>query len=182
MATVTEAVIRNLLNVKESLEDAPAVTIAPESDSFDRGTEVLDADSTPPVTKAAQWQPTIPNAVGSSSSSSSSGDELYLPAVEELEIDLTNLPGLQGSFSGAGLKVRYLRLGNPASNEGPVTIGPGDSNAYDLFGNLAEMVIPVGGRLTFEPYDGAPEVSGSAKIIKLRGCENDAYEMEILLG
>lgn len=180
MATVTQARIRNLLTVSETLDNAPAATTQPESRNFDEDTKRLSPTTTPPVSKAAQWEPQLPNMVGSSSSSSSSG--VGLPAAATLDIDLTNLPGIQGDFSGSGLRVQFLRLRNPATNQGEVVIGPALATPYDLFGNSQEVTVPAGGKLTLELYDSAPVVSGSEKLMQLSGRENDTFELEILLG
>ena len=177
MATISQVKIRNSLEVTESLDNAPAASSSVKSAGFNDAATTLTPTSTPPATKAAAWQPEITGS--SSSSSSSSGAPLD---TDELAIDLTAVQGIQGEFSASGLKLQVMRLHNPSTNNGSVTIGPGDSNAYNPFGASQEVTVPAGGRLTMEFADGSPEIGASAKNLKLAGTVGDQYELELIFG
>ena len=79
-------------------------------------------------------------------------------------IDLTNLLGTQANIDGSGLKNQVIRFQNPSTNTGTLTIAPGGSNPYPIFGAGNEFDLPVGAEVTFRT-DEAPaisDISGSA--------------------
>jgi hypothetical protein len=172
MATIKTARVMSDWTILELMDDAPATgvnTIA--SKAFNASVLTLSPTSDPPVEKYAAWKPAIP--------STSSG-------VLTLPIDLTDLPGTEEDVDGTGLKVRRLRLQNPATNEGPVTIGPAAADGYHLFGADNEIEVPIGGSIDVSFGDDAPVIGSwsgaNNQYLELAGEDGDEYKLEILLG
>lgn len=123
----------------------------------------LNADSTPPVTKASYQEHTLDG----------SGD---------LTLDLTDLPGVsEVSQNCTGLKVQTLIINNPADNAA-LTISPGASNPYPLFGTGNDLVVPPGATMAFSFVDQLADVSGTVKTIDFAGGNAESFELGICLG
>jgi hypothetical protein len=172
MATIKTARVMSDWTISELMDDAPATganTIA--SKAFNPPILTFGPTSDPPMEKYAAWEPAIPT--------SSSG-------VLTLSIDLTELPGTQGNVDGTGLRIRRLRLQNPATNDGPVTIGPAIIDGYHLFGADQEVEVPAGGSIDVAFADGAPVIGSwsgaNNRYLELAGEDGDEYKLEILLG
>jgi hypothetical protein len=169
---VTAVRIRNTLQVTEQLDDAPAVNGTVVSAQFDRATTNLTQSTTPPATRAVQMQVTLSAAISGDSSEGGA----------EEEIDLYDLEGLQDNFSAVGLRLQVLRLTHDTDNVGDVSIDPGVSSGYDLFGNDNGVTVPAGGRLTMEFEDGAPEVGPTERYLTLAGTDGDIVNLEMIFG
>lgn len=107
-------------------------------------------------------------------------------ATGEATIDLTALAGSQGDIDGTGLRVQGLRIQIPSTNAGGVTIGPGDTDAYEPFGTGNSLELPIGARADFWFADQLWDVMGTSgtdpKNIKLSGEVDDTVYVEILMG
>lgn len=96
-------------------------------------------------------------------------------------IDLTSLGSTGGgTFSATGLKVRGIMLHNTSAN--PLTISPGASNPYPLFGTANAKVVRTGGRFMEYFADGLAAVSGSVKTIDFAGTGTDTFNLILLFG
>lgn len=102
-----------------------------------------------------------------------------------VDIDLTALAGSQDAIDATGKKVQLAFF---VSREGNavVTVGPGASNGYALFGAGNEVDFyshadRPGVLLVFQP-EGLPDVSGSAKIITLTGTAGQEVDGVIWVG
>lgn len=102
------------------------------------------------------------------------------------EIDLTALADIEGNSQNCtGLKVQGMRVITDPDNDGNVTVGPGDTNGYDIFTNGGSAA-----GIDFEPdsdvlhrwNEQKPDVSASDKIIKISGTEGDIASIEVWLG
>jgi Cu/Ag efflux protein CusF len=89
-------------------------------------------------------------------------------------------------MTGAKLKTLVLRT-EPANNVAGVTIAPGGSNPYPMFGAGNAIVLYPDSQLvlTFrntEPAAGIPAVAGGAKEIDLSGTTADVIHIEMYFG
>lgn len=136
-AVVATAQLVSQWNITEVPTGTPScVSDRIVSKDFNPGAEQLSPDSTVPVTKYSGPEYTL---AGSGTATA--------------DIDLTDLEGSQGNIDGTGLKVQGLRVQMALTNVDSITIGPGDSDAYELFG--------VGNELELSP--GAGPTSSSMK-------------------
>ena len=166
-AVVATAQLVSQWNITEVPTGTPScVSDRIVSRDFNPGAEQLSPDSTVPVTKY-------------------SGPE-YTIAASKVEIDLTDLEGSQGNIDGTGLKVQGLRVQMASTNTDPITIGPGDSDAYELFGVGNELELSPGARVDFFFNETLWDVMGTSgtdpKNIKLTGTDDDVAKVELLLG
>lgn len=154
----------NTIQTTETLAGLPAVVNKSVTTSaYSPSSREFTATTVPPVSKAAYPQ--------------------HTQAASADTIDLTAIPsGLQGTVDGTGLKVQLFRLYNTSTNTGTVTIEAGASNGYLLFGTAGKVIVPIGGRITFEGYDSLPDVAAAAKNLTLTGTATDVYDIEIILG
>lgn len=168
-AEVSSCTLTSYWSITETVEDAPAadgeyVT----SKAFNRGSQSLGPSSTPPVTTL-------------------SADTWVLDEAGEATIDLTDCPGTQGNVGGTGLKVQAIRIHGGADN-GALTVSPGASNPYALFGAGNSIELPAGfiGPLEVrfdDTLDDITDVSGvGASQIDLVGTPGDEFKIEILMG
>lgn len=126
-------------------------------------TTTLDGTTTPAVTKEASL------ALALSSGS--------------ITLDLTAIADANGgTVDGTGLKVQTIKLANPADNNGAITIVPGASNAYNLFGSAFSLTIPVGGEILAYLPEGTPDIASGAKEIDITGTGTDPLNIQITMG
>lgn len=99
-------------------------------------------------------------------------------------INLTSVPATGGGNKSAnGLKVQLVLFTNPTTNVGStITIAPGASNAYELFGSGNELVIPKGCTLQFYFHDQLADIDGTHKEIDLAGTGTDILNCIFLFG
>lgn len=101
---------------------------------------------------------------------------LAMPSGATRTVDLT----------GAKLKTLVLRT-EPNNNAAGVTIAPGGSNPYPMFGSGNDIILYPDSQLvlTFrntEPPTGIPAVAGGAKEIDLSGTTADVIHVEMYFG
>lgn len=116
--------------------------------------------------------PTTKAAYGSTAMSSGAGT-----------LDLTALSGTNGAtVVGTGLKVQAFYFKNPTGNTGPITIEPGASNGYDIFGASGVVVLPVGADIAMCAPEGLADIASGVKNIDISGTGTEALEYGILMG
>lgn len=101
------------------------------------------------------------------------------------DIDLTALLSSQNAIDGTGKKVQAILVKSKAGND-MVTVGPGASNAYAPWGASNEVDIYAtaslaGFAVAYQP-EGLPDISGSAKNIRITGTAGDEVDIAIWLG
>lgn len=125
------------------------------------GTLTLNGSSTPPLTMVSY--------------------QVYTLSGGAATIDLTAVLGVNDVAQDAtGLKVQTMIVYNPSSNA--ITIAPGASNAYALFGSGNSIEVPPGGRQQFYFADGTPDVAAGVKEIDLSGTGTDTIQIGFGLG
>ena len=168
-SNVSNAQIADSLIVTQTLQDAPGAgdgTVT--SLALNPAPVQLSPTTTPPVTKY-------------------SADAVTLDGGGAATIDLTDLPGLQAAIDGTGLKVQLMRI-QGATGNGALTISPGASNGYELFGAGNDIEYPAGCTrpFKFEFDDKLVDIdSGSGAgeyTIDLAGTVGDVFNIEFLLG
>ncbi len=95
-------------------------------------------------------------------------------------IDLTSVSTSRGrSMTFSGLKIRSIRLVNPSTNTGSITIAKGASNGYTGFGSSFSVTLKPGQEWSF--YDGANgvAVSGSVKTLDLSGTGTESLKFTV---
>lgn len=121
----------------------------------------LNANSTPPVTKTANWLTTL--TAGSAT------------------IDLTAMLGTNGvTVDGTDLKPQIVRVRNLGSNA--LVIEPGDSNGYALLGAAFKISIPAGGTFQVFLNDGTADIASNAKTLKLTGSGSQTSRWSVDVG
>lgn len=122
----------------------------------------LDGDSTPAVSKVAAFVQALSTGTAT--------------------IDLTSLEGTNGAtVNGDGLAVQALKVNNLGDNA--LTIEPGSSNPYNLFGSSSVLDIPAGGEILMYANGNAPSIaSGSAAELDLTGTSSEESEWIIVMG
>lgn len=117
--------------------------------------------STPPVSKVAEFVQTLAEGVAT--------------------IDLRALTGTNGaSVDGNGLRPQVVRVKNLGAND--LTIEPGASNGYDLFGASSVIVIPAGAHVQFFTNDGGVNIDATHKTLDLTGTDEQTSEWTIVMG
>jgi len=102
-----------------------------------------------------------------------------------ITVDLTNAPKTGGRTAEdhTGLKVIGLLLNAPTGNAGAVSMAPGASNPYPLFGTAKDIEIAPGRVLAFmEQTVGLAAVSSSVKSIDFDGTNGDHIDGLLFLG
>ncbi len=127
---------------------------------------VLNAGTTPPVTKIAS---------GSKALSSGSGT-----------LDLTSLPGLTAdeTVTMLGLKVQFLILRNKSTNANVMTVSKGASNGYGLNAAGGSWSIPLDPNAIaiYRIPDSAPDVASGARTIDIAGTGSQELEYIVVAG
>ena len=153
-ATVTET-----LETGMTLASDKSVTY----NGLDTAVRTLNADSTPPVTKAAVFPKPLVDGAGS--------------------IDLAALTGANGAaVNGTGLRVQLLRLTAPAANTGPITISKGAANGYDGFGASFSLAVGPGEERTLLNNDSGTDIGAANKALDLAGTGTESLNVEIVMG
>lgn len=125
----------------------------------------LNASSSVPVTKHANFNKTLSTGAGT--------------------IDLTALPGITAdeTVNGTGLKVQKLMLTNPNTNANKMTISQGASVAYRLDGATNwSVVLGPGQSCLFELDEGAEDIGASHKNIDIAGTGSQILHCRIVMG
>lgn len=130
-------------------------------DGFNSSAITLNGTSTPPLTMVSY--------------------QVYTLTAGAATIDLTAVKGVNDVDQDAtGLKVQTLIVYNPSSNA--ITISPGASNGYALFGSGNDIEIPPGGRMQFYFKNSTPDVASGVKEIDLAGTGTDTIQIGFGLG
>ena len=126
-------------------------------------TKALTSGTTPPVTKiAASVQALTAGAA---------------------TIDLTNLLGVNGAVvDGTGLKVQILKIKNKAESANPISIAPGASNGYDIFGADFKVTLQPGQEATLYGNDATPDIAAEDKTLDLAGTGAQECEIIVVMG
>lgn len=96
-------------------------------------------------------------------------------------VDLTSLTGTNGaSVDGTGLKVQALKVKNLGSST--LTITPGGSNPYEMFGTSGSIEIPAGGEVVLYGNENAPDISSTECEVDLSGSSSEESEWTIVMG
>jgi hypothetical protein len=107
----------------------------------------LNADSTPSISDTAPF---------------------VLPLVGgQATIDLTALPGTQGSKDATGLLVKGFKIQNPSSNGNPLVVRPGAIDPYGLLGEDFKITLQPGDEIECYLPDTAPSVASDCKTLDL---------------
>lgn len=126
----------------------------------------LNATSTPPVSKHAEFQ----QALTSGSAT----------------IDLTSLPGLtvDETVTFSGLKLQIMKIRNKSTNANKIVVAQGGSNPYLIDGATTTWSIPLApGQSVLMLLNGAGSTVGSgAKTIALTGTGSQVLEVELVAG
>lgn len=147
--------------------DFPAASQATVQQSgFNLSSGQLNENSTPPVTKESYKTLALVGGV--------------------LLIDLTALPDVNGIDQDCtGKKVRTIIVKNPKGNH-PITVQPGDSNPYPVFGTGNKLEVKAHASVDgyfgqFIP-DGVPDVSAGERILKITGTGTEQFHIGLTLG
>jgi hypothetical protein len=98
-------------------------------------------------------------------------------------IDLRTLTAAGGvALDGNGLKVQCVKINNPSTNTGALTVVPGASNGYNLFGATSKLVLNPGEYIEWVGYDALPDIDATHKTIDLTGTGTESSEWVIVLG
>jgi hypothetical protein len=153
--------------------------------ALNEGPETLNSTSTPPVSQ--HYAKTL----------------TCLGGATPVSIDLTALTDVEGAaFSGLGKKVQLLRVKTPTTNAGSVTLGPGETDGYELFGTSKSIDVPPGSQIVMYWNDELGDIgeeaagsgsgsssgsgSGSASYagttLEVTGALNDTITVELGIG
>ena len=154
------------LTAVETLEDnvpaAAATKRRVTHDQFDT-TSQLNAATTPPVTKVAAFQQALTAGAAT--------------------VDLTSLTGTNGaSVDGTGLRVQAMKLRNPSTNSGNITVAQGAANGYDGFGASFSLTLAPGAEMMILTDDAGTDIGATNSDLDLSGTGTEALDMEIVLG
>ncbi len=129
--------------------------------TFDRAA-TLSPTTTPAVSKSALVE-------GALSAGAAVLDLQVLSGVNGADVDMT------------GLTVEVFRFKNTHATD-PITIAPGDSEAYLLLGAAFKIIVLAGQEFYFIGNDACPTVSSSLSDIKLTGAGTETYELTVVAG
>lgn len=169
-SSVKSVMLNSQLTVVENVEGAPSAdSKTVTSDQFNLGARTLSSSTTIPVTiySEAEWT---------------------LDEYGAATIDLTDAPGTQENVDGTGLKVQFVRIRGQSADNGVLSISPGASNPYNVFGAGNSADYPAGCTVPWhlefgDTLDDVTDVSGvGASQIDLAGTAGDVFEIEIGLG
>lgn len=98
-------------------------------------------------------------------------------------VDLTALTGSNGAtVNGNGQKVVAVKISAPIGNGAAVTLQPGGSNPYNLFGASFLKVFQPGEETLCYLLATAPVIGSGAKNLSMTGTGTDALQFTILMG
>lgn len=96
-------------------------------------------------------------------------------------IDFTALPSTNNAtIDTTGLKLQFVIFHNPSANL--ITIAPGASNGYDLWGASNDIEILPGQRMGFFFNDASPDVGATDKTIDLAGTASQTLNCMMVFG
>ena len=146
-----------------NIDSAPAGTRKITHSSFNESV-TLDADSTPPATKTANFVFTLDDSGGTKS------------------LDLNALVGTNAAVvDGEDLKVQYCKINNISDNT--VKINYGASTSYDMMGADFVINLLAGQWFGFYGNDATPDIEGGVTdLIDFTGTEADTFEITIVMG
>lgn len=123
----------------------------------------LNANSVAPATKVASFQQALTAGAAT--------------------IDLRALSGSNGgTVDGNGLKVQVVKLRNLAANANAITIEPGASNGFNLFGAAFSITLAPGQEITAYLKDQTPDVDATHKTLDLTGTGTQILEVIVVMG
>lgn len=147
----------------ETVEADAADQMSVSQNGFNLNNVSLNANSTVPATKSSYKTYTLGGG-------------------GTLTIDLTDLDGLlEAAVDGTGLKVQTIVVRNPSSNNA-VTIAPGASNPYPLWGTGNSREVKPGARFGEYFADQLADVASNAKEIDLSGTAGQTIDIGLCLG
>ena len=153
------------LRVKETIEGvASADSAEVDNNDLNAAQSVLTVTTTPLIA-SFRW----------------SGRE-YTLGTGDTSIDLTSLLGTQDSIDATGDKVQYLHIITGADNVGVLTVKPGGSNPYNLFGSSNEIDLGADVEILARLGETLDDVAAGAKIIELSGTAADTVSIGICTG
>jgi len=151
-------VVETLETNTDSLGNDKQVT----HDQFDTA-KSLTSGTTPPVTKMAAFVQALTAGAAT--------------------IDLSSLTGVNGAtVDGTGLKVQILKIKNKAESANPMSIAPGASNGYDIFGADFKITLQPGQEATLYSNDASPDIGAEDKTLDLAGTAEQECEISIVMG
>jgi len=106
----------------------------------------------------------------------------YTIGTGDTTIDLTALSGTQSDIDATGDKVQYLQLITDDENVAAITIKPGSSNPYNLFGSSNEIDLGAGVEVLAKFAETLDDVAAGAKTIEIAGTAGDKIKIQIVTG
>ena len=162
MSTLSQARLKISLQAVETLANPAADGVNVNLDELDQGTRTLNSSSTPAATKHHAETITI------------AGTQT---------VDLTSLSDVEGTaIDGTGLKVQAVRMIADADNAAAITVAPGASNPYPLFGTSNEVDLAAGAEICHYSPEGLPDVAAAVKEIDISGTNDDILYIQLILG
>lgn len=167
MASTVQASFVSTLQVTETLDQ----TLNPAAPDGSRvltysnwnTSKLLSGATTPPVTATVNFQQALSTGAAT--------------------IDLTAVPGANGvSQSLTGLKPRFIKLQNPATNANNITVAKGASNGYTPSGSAFSVTIVPGGELLMDLGANGLAIGSGAKTLDLTGTGSQALNVQIVAG
>ena len=160
-----QATITSKIVVAETLEIPSVGRPVVRHDSF-KTDATLNADTTPDATAVVSMVVTLTAGAAT--------------------VNLAALPGSQGTFDATGLKIRSLWVKNlkedGTANTGAVTITPGASNGYNVFGSASGLVTLELGDTHHWTCNSSQTIASGDRTIDFAGTGTDEFQVTILLG
>jgi hypothetical protein len=158
------------IKATHSLENAPTAGQALVAEQLNAGTRTYTSGTSPAATA---YHGSLVEFPGTGTG-----------AAADVVVDLTALEDIEGNaITATGLSVVEVRLQRSAAteNDSTVTVAPGDTNGYALFG--------AGNSISLEPGDSiharllsSPSIGASCKNIKFSGDAGSSVSVEFILG
>jgi len=153
------------LRTTETVEGVPSAEDAEvDNDDLNAGQQVYDVSSTPLIASFRR------------------GGGEYTLGTGDTTIDLTALSGTQDDIDATGDKVQFLHITTDDENSGDVTIKPGASNPYNLFGASNEADFGAGIDMVVSFGETLDDVAAGAKMIDLSGTAGDKITLDFITG
>ncbi len=126
--------------------------------------ETLTASTTVPVTKHAEFSQAMTSGA--------------------VTLNLVALPGKTADETvvGTGLKVQLAKFTNPSTNANNITLVPGASSGFNIFGAASSVTLVPGQSVTFEGKDGSPDIDSSHRTIDVTGTTTQVIQCVFVLG
>ncbi len=170
MAGMTKAVSSMTIKPSMSLSNDATTGSTVVPDALNPADKTYNGTSSPPGTKYAADDVTLPGQ-----------------GAQSLSIDLTNLTDVEGiTVTGEGLKVQEFRCQADSDNVAVITIQGGDADPYELFGSGKSVDVQPGGLIHMRFNDGLADIVGTTATtetdIKFSGTGGDGYTYEFIMG